>query len=85
MQVGLTMPMKSPRKKPTLELMPSQATRAYWIYATRRIGNYPESTERSGKWLIFVPMQRIDDVWRRIKRATEQGLLGDSAKAVWRS
>ena len=58
------------RKKQVLERTPSQETSAYWIYAERKIGKYPEATDRSGKWLIFMPMERIDSVWERIMKAT---------------
>jgi hypothetical protein len=61
---------------------PSQVTGDYWIYAWRHEGSYPQPTERSGKWLLFVPSEKIDAAWATIKRATEQGRLGDSAKAA---
>lgn len=34
----------------------------------------------SGKWLIFIDRTQIDNIWVRIKKATEEGKLGDSAK-----
>jgi hypothetical protein len=37
---------------------------------------------RSGKWLIFVPLDELDDAWAKIKKATEEGLLGDSSKSA---
>lgn len=74
--------MKSPRKKEVLERKPSQVTDAYWIHAERKTGKYPEATDRSGKWLIFVPLEKVDEVWERIKTATEDGRLGDSAKVA---
>ncbi|MBI4369588.1 MAG: DUF1917 domain-containing protein [Elusimicrobia bacterium] len=64
------------------ERVPSQETGAYWIYTARRIGNYPEPTVRSGKWLIFVSRERIDAIWDRIRKATEEGRLGCSAKVA---
>jgi hypothetical protein len=51
-----------------------------WIYAERRAGTYPPATGRSGKWLIFIPVQQVDDAWAAIKTATEAGELGDGAK-----
>ncbi|MBU2573155.1 MAG: DUF1917 domain-containing protein [Elusimicrobia bacterium] len=70
------------RKKNIPKSKLSQITDAYWIYAERKTGQYPEATDRSGKWLIFVPLQNIDAVWERIKTATEEGRLGDSAKVA---
>lgn len=59
---------------------PSQITNVYWLYAKRRKGRYPEPTRRAGKWLIFVPLSSLDDVWSTIKRATEEGKLGGLSK-----
>jgi hypothetical protein len=59
---------------------PSEVTDVYWLYAERENGGYPEHTENGGKWLVFVPMSEIDDVWHKIKQATEEGRLGSSAK-----
>lgn len=53
-----------------------------WIYAKRQVGNYPAYTERGGKWLLFVPIAQIDDIWQKIASAVEQGLLGGSAKVA---
>lgn len=71
-----------PCRRQILERRPSQAADEYWIHAERKTGNYPESTDRSGKWLIFVPLERIDEVWDRIRTAIEEGRLGDSAKVA---
>ncbi len=61
---------------------PSEVTDVYWIYAMRKKGNYPKSTQRSGKWLIFVDPKNVDEVWAKIKEATEAGKLGDCAKVA---
>jgi hypothetical protein len=61
---------------------PSEVTDAYWIHANRKKGKYPEATERSGKWLIFVDPKDVDDIWLEIKKATEEGKLGSSAKVA---
>ena len=61
---------------------PSEVTNAYWIYATRQKGAYPDSNENSGKWLVFVHIHNVDSVWEKIKLATENGLLGDSSKVA---
>ena len=61
-------------------MAPSQVTDIYWIYAIRKQGKYPEATERSGKWLVFVHVSEVDKLWSKIKEAVELGKLGDSAK-----
>ena len=52
----------------------------YWLYADNATGNYPKSTPRSGKWLLFVRKAELDAAWKRIKQATEAGRLGGDAK-----
>ncbi|MEM2469116.1 MAG: DUF1917 domain-containing protein [Candidatus Jordarchaeales archaeon] len=59
---------------------PSEVTEVYWLYACRKKGKYPEATKRSGKWLIFVPPEKVDELWERVRRAVEEGRLGDVAK-----
>jgi hypothetical protein len=62
---------------------PSEVTDAFWIYAYRNKGKYPDSIpEYSGKWLIFVNNNDIDSVWVKIRYATENGLLGNSSKVA---
>ena len=39
-----------------------------------------EKQLKAGKWLIFMDREHIDDVWAKIKTATEQGRLGMAAK-----
>ena len=61
---------------------PSQVTDVYWINAYRRKGKYPEATCRSGKWLVFVDVEGVDEVWAKVKKATEGGELGHRAKVA---
>lgn len=62
--------------------VPSQITDEYWLYAERKSGHYPKATTKSGKWLVFVPVSQVDEVWAKIRDATEDGHLGDSAKVA---
>jgi|ERR1700729_140746 len=62
---------------------PTEVLDAYWIFAERRdLKSYPASTERCGKWLLFIKKAEIDRWWSRIKAPTEDGLLGDRAKVA---
>lgn len=61
---------------------PSETTEVFWITARQKKGKYPRGSIRKGKWLIFSPKAKIDDVWREIKRATEEGELGGSSKVA---
>lgn len=59
---------------------PSEVKDVFWLHARRKTGAYPEFTEDGGKWLVFVPIPEVDSAWDKIKRATEEGKLGGSAK-----
>ena len=59
---------------------PSEVIDVPFVYAVRREQDYPEPTERSGKWLVFVSPQEVDTWWALIKKATIKGLLGSSSK-----
>lgn len=67
---------------PYSESKPSEVTEVYWIYAIRKTGTYPPATDRSGKWLIFVHVKDVDEIWAKIKKATEEGELGSSSKVA---
>jgi len=64
------------------EGLPSQETRATWLHAFRQTGDYPDSTEFSGKWLVWYHVTRIDRAWLNIKKAVEQGQMGNEAKVL---
>jgi hypothetical protein len=61
---------------------PSEVLDSFWLLAHRKKGSYPEHSERSGKWLLFVPVEKINSVWALIKEATEDGKLGGSSKVA---
>jgi hypothetical protein len=67
---------------PYSDAKPSEVVEVYWIYAIREKGEYPKSTPRGGKWLIFVNPKDVDEVWLKIKKAVEEGKLGGSAKVA---
>jgi hypothetical protein len=73
-------PADAPNPRP--EPKPSEVIDIYWLYAERQVGAYPEANERCGKWLLFIPVAEIDEAWAKIKQATQEGLLGDSAKVA---
>lgn len=60
-------------------LRPSSVTDYYWIRAWA-----PEAVEaprRSGKWVIEVHADQLDEAWRRVAEALRAGRLATSAKA----
>lgn len=62
-------------------VIPSKTTQMYWI-----IQDAPETRpdamedELAGKWLIFLPPDRIDDAWRLVRDATVAKKLSISVK-----
>jgi hypothetical protein len=70
-------------RKDANEKKPSQVKDRPWVSAYRRDkSSYPEKTERSGKYLLFVDVDHVDQVWDKIKKATEDGLLGGRSKCA---
>jgi hypothetical protein len=63
-------------------LNPSEVKNNYWVFAGRKTGNYPKPNGKSGKWLIFVSIKKLDYIWHKIRVATENGLLGYTSKAA---
>lgn len=61
---------------------PSEVTDVYWIFAKNEKDNYPKSTSNSGKWLVFVNFDEVDNVWDKIKTSTQSGKLGGSSKVA---
>ena len=62
-------------------VIPSRTTRMYWI-----VQDAPDvkpdamEDELAGKWLIFLPPERVDDAWILVRNATFRNELGISAK-----
>lgn len=61
---------------------PSEVTDVFWLHAERQKGKYHAYTRRGGKWLIFLPFTAVDEVWYKIKHATEEGRLGAESKVA---
>ena len=60
---------------------PSQEAQDEWLFSGRKKRfPYPDHTERSGKWLVFLRPSEADDLWLKIKDAVERGQLGSEAK-----
>ncbi len=62
------------------EGLPSQEERHIWIHAFRKTGDYPDDTEFSGKWLVWLSAAVIDRYWQAIREACGQGRLGNEVK-----
>ncbi|MBZ0295456.1 MAG: DUF1917 domain-containing protein [Anaerolineae bacterium] len=59
---------------------PSQISAVYWIEAKNQQSASPAPTSRAGYWRIPTDMADVDELWARIKEATEQGKLGYKSK-----
>ncbi len=71
----------------TEEGNPSEVTHAAFITAIYKGKNPQPEAKRVGKWLFFVAEKYIDDTWRNVKKAVEDGKLWKQAKVstAWRS
>jgi len=63
------------------ESMPSKNEVDYWITDNVK-SEYPDHTERGGKWLIFVHIDDLDEWWKKVKTLLHEGRLGSSAKTA---
>jgi hypothetical protein len=71
------------RRKSTAPPLPTEVYDEYYIWAKRVDPyNYPQPTERSGKWTIYPHVREVDEVWITIRNAVVGGLLGSSAKVA---
>src|ERR1041385_1052245 len=61
------------------ETIPSQVSGVYWIESKPRDPQQAPAS-RAGEWLIPTDLSHVDDLWARIKAATENGTLGYKAK-----
>ncbi len=64
-----------------IALPPSKVRNEYWIHTVNSNPPHPW-TERSGKWLLFVPFQKLDQTWKLIAEETVAGQLGIESKAA---
>lgn len=54
---------------------PSEVTHAAFIIANYKGKNSQPEAKRVGKWLFFVAEKYVDDIWRNVKKAVEDGKL----------
>jgi hypothetical protein len=61
------------------EAVPSSMNAVYWI-ESKPLTVAQTPTPRAGEWLIETTMAEVDDLWLKIRQATEEGHLGYKAK-----
>jgi Basophilic leukemia-expressed protein Bles03 len=62
-------------------VIPSRTTKMYWIVQDApEVGPEAFEDELAGKWLIFLPPEKVDEAWIRVRNATSLNELGISAK-----
>jgi hypothetical protein len=62
------------------EKNPTEVFDEYWVHARNNDLDYPDLTEKSGKWMIFPHVSELDNVWNLIKEDLKKGNLTKSAK-----
>lgn len=62
-------------------VIPSRTFQARWIEqdGPDALGKAAD-IEKAGKWLIFLPPDQVDEIWKKIRDLTWEGKLGISAK-----
>ena len=62
-------------------VIPSRTFQARWIEqdAPDSLGKAAD-IEKAGKWLIFLPPDQVDEIWKKVRDLTWEGKLGISAK-----
>lgn len=63
---------------------PSDYSSVYWIEAKRQQGDYPAATPNTGEWRITIHMDAVDEIWEKVKQATNEGKLGYKSKVSTR-
>jgi len=61
------------------EAVPSSMSAVYWI-ESKPLTSVPSITSRAGEWLIETTTAEVDDLWAKIRQATEEGHLGYKSK-----
>jgi hypothetical protein len=61
------------------EAVPSNISAVYWI-ESKPLTPMPDLTPRAGQWLIESSAAEVDDLWVKIREATEAGRLGYKSK-----
>jgi hypothetical protein len=62
--------------------VPSLREKFDWIWSFYNHPTYPRDTTRSGKWMLYIPNEEIDNAWSQVKTALSQGKLGRLAKVI---
>ncbi len=65
-------------------VQPTKVFVSPWIRAERYwyAPAYPKPTERCGKWMVYIPIDRVDAVWSIVRDAIVVGELGRAAKVA---
>ena len=74
---------KKPERKVSDAGNPMDEYDNYWLFAYKKRGRKRYVDEQaSGKWLVFVHKDQVNEAWGKIRKATEDGLLGDKSKCT---
>ena len=61
---------------------PSKDIVNYWQFARSTTETNRLNPKYCGKWLVFVDLANLDNLWEKVKTLTEKGILGPSAKTA---
>src|SRR5262249_26877437 len=54
----------------------------HWLWAFSHAQQKAYDAEKVGKWMLFIRQEHVNEVWEKIRQATEQGLLGICCKVA---
>lgn len=60
-------------------MLPSKVVNEFWLYEFSPKSDKVKSF-LVGKWMIFAPLDEIDENWEIVKNATAKGILGFQSK-----
>lgn len=67
-------PIIGPRTLPS-DVNPTTVTDDYWVHC-KSPPNAANNDKPSGKWLVFEPMESLDETWHMIRNDVEAGQIG---------
>ena len=63
-------------------ILPSEDVGEFWHYAFNPQRAHKITTKKTGKWMLFPSVLKVDEVWELIKTETCENRLGCSAKVA---
>lgn len=63
------------------EALPSEVSAVYWI-ESKPLGDAKAPSAQAGDWVISTTLEAVDELWIKVRTATEKGLMGYKSKVA---